>query len=122
MSCPNISSASILLAFLIKQSALDPPSHLPLTRAERDAKQRSGLTVEDFSFMTRYEMPTVMESDDTLSLLFHIAENQLSRSMMHSDDYTRAVVESTSDAFTSAHANAPGILTGLWEGQYMVSL
>ena len=121
MSCPNIYSAAILFGFLIKQSHLDTPTHVP-PRAMREAMQNPGLAAEDFLAFTQYQMPTVMESDGSLPSLFNVADNQFSRSMMHSDDYIRAISECAPNTFNYAHAYAPGVLTGVWDGQYMVSL
>lgn len=120
MSCPNIYSAAILFAFLIKQSCLDKPTHLP-PRAVLQAMQNTGLAVEDLLPMTQYQTPTVRESCNSLPLLFSVADNQFSRSMMHSDDYIRAISDSAPKTFNCTHAYAPGVLTGMWDGQYMDS-
>lgn len=121
MSCPNIYSAAILFSFLIKQSWLDKPTHLP-PRAVLQAMQNTGLAVEDLLPMTQYQTPTVRESCNSLPLLFSVADSQFSRSMMHSDDYIRAISESAPNTFNCAHAYAIGILEGVWDGQYMVSI
>jgi hypothetical protein len=42
------------------------------------------------------------------------------RSMMFNDDFGRVVLNSSSNLFIQQRAYTPGVLTGRWEGQYMV--
>jgi hypothetical protein len=114
MSCPNISSASIFLAFLLKDiSPLDAPSHLPQTQAIAAALQREGLTLEDYALILQSKTPNIADPGcQTLG------------ARIYKDDFSRAIRNSPSRFFSPTRASrayAPGMLTGEWEGQFMVS-
>jgi hypothetical protein len=117
MSCPNISSASIFLAFLLKDiSPLDAPSHLPQTRAIAAALQREGLTLEDYALILQSK--TLNIADPACQTPLHLDAR------IYKDDFSRAIRNSQSGFFSPTRASrayAPGMLTGEWEGQFMVS-
>jgi hypothetical protein len=121
MTCPSISSASILLAFILKNTKpLDLPPHLPQTRAIADALQRDGPTVEDYVSILQPRTPSVADPNNRFASIVGVGDILLSRSMRNRDDFSRAVSGSSTALFHKVHAYAPGMLTGLWEGQYMV--
>ncbi|KIM89966.1 hypothetical protein PILCRDRAFT_812758 [Piloderma croceum F 1598] len=110
MSCPSISSASIFLAFLLKDiSPLDAPSHLPETL------QRKGLTLEDYALILESKTPNI--ADRPCQIPLHLD------GLIYKDDFSRAVRNSPPGFFFQfqTRAHAPGVLTGVWEGQFMTS-
>lgn len=122
MLCPNVSSASILLYYLFKEASFVPqvPSHVPQTRSIAVSTQRSGPTMEDCSRMAKYRTPTVADQQLLFLSSVNMADTSMSRSMMHNDDFSRAVLEPSTGVFATGYPYAPGILSGLWEGYYMV--
>ena len=118
MLCPNVSSAAILLTFLLKDAAaLDLPVHLP-NRAAVRITQYDGRTVEDFVPVVQPRTPTVADSNHEFPAI-HVGDD-FQRSQMHHDDFSRIVLNSSDSFFVKSFANSPAVLAGLWEGQYMV--
>ena len=117
MLCPNVSSASILLYYLFKEASFVPqvPSHVPQTRSIAVSTQRSGPTMEDCSRMAKYRTPTVADQQLLFLSSVNMADTSMSRSMMHNDDFSRAVLEPSTGVFATGYPYAPGILSGLWE-------
>jgi len=110
MSCPSISSASIFLAFLLKDiSPLAAPSHLPQTQA---TLQHDGLTLADYAPILQSKTPNIA---DPACQTLHLGV------FTYKDDFSRAVRNSLPGFFFQTRAYAPGVLTGNWEGQFMVS-
>jgi hypothetical protein len=121
MTCPRISSASIFLTFLLKDTAaLDLPTHLPQTRAIAIALQHDGLTVEDFVAVVQSKTPTIADPEHRFPALVNENGPDLPRRMMHNDDFSRVVLNSPATLFTQQLGYTPGVMTGRWEGQYMV--
>ena len=76
--------------------------------------------MDDYIAASEYRTPTVA---DSLGLFLPLVESddiELPRSMMHNDDFNRVTLYSSPDVFAKGHAYAPGVLTGIWEGYYMV--
>jgi len=129
ISVPNLSLSSIFLTFALKEvTPLQIPPHLPETRAEADAAGNDGPTKEDFLALTATRTQLVADSfnhnqhcgsDSDLSR----ERRRPSRSTMHDEDFYRI----THPLDLRAHAQEleaylPGLLTGIWEGSYMVRL
>lgn len=122
VSCPSLPTAAILLAILIKEVLYTPqiPPHVPYTRAIANSEGRTGPTMEDYIAVSEYRTPTVADELGLFLPLVEANDIELSRSMMHNDDFNRLTLYSSPDIFAKGHAYAPGVLTGLWGGNYMV--
>jgi hypothetical protein len=116
MTCPSISSASIFLAFLLKDAApLDTPYHLPQTRAIADILQHEGLTIQDYAHVLLSKTPVIADSE------YKIPSHLNTRRTLFSDEFSRVVRNSPIGFFNQLNAYSPCVLTGRWEGQYMVN-
>jgi hypothetical protein len=114
MYCPSISSASIFLAFLLKDtSPLDAPSHLPETQAIAATLQREGLTLEDYTLILQSKTPNI--ADPACYIPLDLGD------LVYRGDFSRAIRNSPPGFFFPTRVYAFGVLTGEWEGQYMVS-
>lgn len=76
--------------------------------------------MEDYIAVSEYRTPTVADELGLFLPLVEANDIELSRSMMHNDDFNRLTLYSSPDIFAKGHAYAPGVLTGLWGGNYMV--
>ncbi|KAI6143482.1 hypothetical protein BKA82DRAFT_4186458 [Pisolithus tinctorius] len=125
---PNLSSSSIFLTFALKEAIpLQVPPHLPATRAEAIAVGNDGPTKEDFFAVTAMRTPLLADSfqpsrsRESVSDLSQ-EEQRPSRSTIHDEDFSR--VARRLDLFPCAQeleTYLPGLLTGIWEGSYMVA-
>lgn len=124
MNCPNISSASILLYFLFRQasSVTAVPLNCPQKRDVIDTTERARPTLDDFAEVSRYQMSTVADQDQQFPSSIEVSGISIPRSMMHNDDFLRAVLDlsESMEVFRTGHPYSPGILSGLWEGHYLV--
>ncbi|KAK0200785.1 hypothetical protein DFS33DRAFT_1386707 [Desarmillaria ectypa] len=129
LSCPNPSSAMIILTVALKQ--LDRPRYappnIPANRAAALATQWTGPTQEDYYAVASYRTPlfsdvrqtsiTIKEEPrppNTLGTLVH----EYRYGAFQDDPYLRQLGASTSDiAYRYIHQNLPGV----WEGMYLVS-
>lgn len=128
LSVPNLSLSSIFLTFTLKEvMPLQIPPHLPETRAEADAAGNNGPTKEDFLAVTATRTRLVADSfhhnqhggsDTDLSR----ERRRPSRSAMHDEDFYRITHCLDFGAHSQElEAYLPGLLTGVWEGSYMVA-
>jgi hypothetical protein len=76
--------------------------------------------VNDFTKVSHYQISTVADQDHQFPSSIEVTGTPMSRSMMHNDDFRRAVLDSPAGVFTTGHPYSPGILSGLWEGYYLV--
>ncbi|KAF9238645.1 hypothetical protein BU15DRAFT_47522 [Melanogaster broomeanus] len=127
ISTPNLLSGSVFLTFAFKEvTALQIPPHLPPTRAAAIATDRHGPTKEDFVAITSRSTPLVADSflqSQTRSDSDLTGEQQRpSRSATHDEDFYRIARHLDVPAETwELQAYIPGLLTGVWEGSYMVA-
>ncbi|KIJ60890.1 hypothetical protein HYDPIDRAFT_28829 [Hydnomerulius pinastri MD-312] len=128
ISAPNLLSGSVFLTFAFKEvTPLQVPPHLPPTRAAAIAAERHGPTMEDFVAITQRRTPLVADSfhqcHSRESVLDHAREQRRpSRSDVHDEDFYRIARHLDVPAETWEHqAYIPGLLTGVWEGSYMVA-
>ncbi|KAF9221741.1 hypothetical protein BS17DRAFT_784598 [Gyrodon lividus] len=126
ISTPNLLSGSVFLTFAFKEvTALQIPPHLPPTRAVAIATERHGPTMADFVAITRRRTPLVAdsfpqcqshESDPDLTR----ERRRPSRSAVHDEDFYR-IARHLDVPAEELQAYIPGLLTGVWEGSYMVA-
>lgn len=76
--------------------------------------------MEDYIAVSEHRTPTVADALGLFPPLVETEDIELLRSMMHNDDFNRVTLYSSLNIFAKGHAYAPGVLTGLWDGQYMV--
>ena len=113
MTCPSISSASILLTFISKDTPLDLPTHLPCARAIAGAAENDGLTIETYAPALRPKMVTVGGSIPSSPL-------DIERGRYHNEDLNRAILSSLDWWYVEPNSYVPSILIGPWEGYFMV--
>ncbi|KAI6037969.1 hypothetical protein EDC04DRAFT_2570531 [Pisolithus marmoratus] len=125
---PSLSSSSIFLTFALKEAIpLQVPPHLPATRAEAIAVGNDGPTKEDFFAVTATRTPLLADSFRQSQSRESVSDlsrerRRPSRSTMHNEDFHR--VARCLDLFPCAQeleAYLPSLLTGIWEGSYMVA-
>ncbi|KAH7882781.1 hypothetical protein F5I97DRAFT_318922 [Phlebopus sp. FC_14] len=122
---PNLLSGSVFLTFAFKEvTPLQVPPHLPPTRAVATETERHGPTMEDFFAITRRKTPLVADSFQSCESAIDrgIEQQRPSRSTVHDEDFYR--IARYMDAPTETwelQAYIPGLLTGVWEGTYMVA-
>ncbi|KIK98444.1 hypothetical protein PAXRUDRAFT_684849 [Paxillus rubicundulus Ve08.2h10] len=125
---PNLLSSAVFLTFAFKEvTPLQIPPHLPPTRAVAIATERHGPTMADFVAITRRRTPLVAdsflqyqsrESDPDLAK----EQRRPSRSVIHDEDFYRTARRLHAPTETwELQAYIPGLLTGVWEGSYMVA-
>ncbi|KAH7911289.1 hypothetical protein BJ138DRAFT_1239368 [Hygrophoropsis aurantiaca] len=129
MICPSllIMSGSIFLTFALKEAtALQVPPHLPLNRAVAAAASRAGPTKEDFFAIAGRRTPLVADSfhqtELSISVLRGVTRKRPSRSTAHDEDFYRIARHlHLGDDSLKLRTYIPGLLTGLWEGSFMVA-
>ena len=127
ISTPNLLAASVFLTFaFLEATPLQVPPHLPATRAVAIATERFGPTMADFAAVTSRRTPLV--ADSFLQCQSRESNTDLarerqrpSRSGMHDEDFYRIArhLHAPIEAWELL-AYIPGLLTGVWEGCYMV--
>lgn len=127
LSTPNLSTASVFLTFaLLEATPLQIPPHLPPTRTIAIATERHGPTIADFAAVTTRRTPLV--ADSFLQCQCRESNTDLarerqrpSRSAIHDEDFYRIArhLHAPAEAWELL-AYIPGLLTGVWEGVYMV--
>ena len=127
LSTPNLLTPSVFLTFaLLEATPLQVPPHLPPTRAVAIATERIGPTMADFAAVTSRRTPLV--ADAFLHCQCRESNTDLarerqrpSRSAFHDEDFYRIArhLHAPAEAWELA-AYIPGLLTGVWEGCYMV--
>ena len=127
ISPPDLLTASVFLTFAFKEvTPLQIPPHLPPTRAAAIAMGRHGPTMDDIVAVTTRRTPLVAdsplqhqcrESDTDLAR----ERQRPSRSAVHDEDFYRIArhLDAPAEAWELV-AYIPGLLTGVWEGCYMV--
>ncbi|KAF8125639.1 hypothetical protein EV363DRAFT_1175715 [Boletus edulis] len=128
ITTPNLLTPSVFLTFaLLEATPLQVPPHLPPTRAVAIATERHGPTMADFASVTSRRTPLV--ADTFLECQCRESNTDLarerqrpSRSAMHDEDFYRIArhLHAPTDAWELS-AYIPGLLTGVWEGCYMVA-
>ncbi|KAG8215337.1 hypothetical protein J3R82DRAFT_8931 [Butyriboletus roseoflavus] len=128
ISTPNLSTASVFLTFaLLEATPLQIPPHLLPTRAVAIATERHGPTMADFAAVTTRRTPLV--ADSFLQCQCRESNTDLarerqrpSRSASHDEDFYRIArhLYAPAEAWELL-AYIPGLLTGVWEGSYMVA-
>lgn len=127
ISTPDLVTASVLLTFAFKEiTPLQVPPHLPPTRGIAIATGQQGPTMDDFAAVCSRRTPlvadTFLESQCRESSTDLARERRrASRSAMHDEDFYRIArhLDAPAEAWEHA-AYVPGMLTGVWEGCYMV--
>lgn len=111
-------NAAIMLTFILKEAvALQIPPHLPPSRTVAIATHHSGPTMEDYQALESCKTPLFADT----------------RSMIRSDAAKKtALADCTKKPETDTFVNdflqetggsyIPGMLTGVWEGTYMVRI
>ena len=127
ISTPDLLTASVFLTFAFKEvTPLQVPPHLPPTRAIAIATGRQGPTMDDFAAVMPRRTPLV--ADSFLECQCRESNTDLarerkrpSRSAMHDEDFYRIArhLHAPVEAWELL-AYIPGLLTGVWEGCYMV--
>lgn len=127
ISTPNLLTASVFLTFaLLEATPLQIPPHLPPTRVDAIATERNGPTMADFAEVTSRRTPLV--ADSFLQTECRESNTDLarerqrpSRSVVHDEDFYRIArqLHAPAEAWELL-AYIPGLLTGVWEGCYMV--
>ncbi|KAL4077748.1 hypothetical protein J3A83DRAFT_4087354 [Scleroderma citrinum] len=128
ISAPNLSLSSIFLTFALKEvTPLQVPPHLPETRAEAIAVGNNGPTKEDFRAITRTRTQLVADSFQHnqrcgSDLDLSRERQRPSRSTIHDEDFYRITHHLDLHPHSEQlQAYLPGLLTGDWEGSYMVA-
>jgi len=123
-ACPDPTSAAIALTFALKEATpLEMPPHLPESRAIAIANQRFGPTMGDYRTIACCRTPLFADTrPEIFSSREPVAANvDLSRSVKHDQDYYRILRSPDDHHGSEVHSYIPGMLTGLWEGTFMVS-
>jgi hypothetical protein len=119
VTCPSLSSVSILLTFVLKGEIQTPP-HLPPSRALADSSQRFGPTKEDIDAFRRWATPPLLADTLTAQIARGSEPSQrFTRSMMHDQDFDRILQSvGTTEYICRSEMSRykPGMLTGLWQG------
>ncbi|KAH0834090.1 hypothetical protein J3R83DRAFT_11375 [Lanmaoa asiatica] len=128
ISTPDLLTASVFLTFaFLEATPLQVPPHLPVTRAIAIATERHGPTMTDFTAFTTRKTPLV--ADSFLQCQYRESDTDLarerqrpSRSTNHDEDFYRIArhLHAPAEAWELL-AYIPGLLTGVWEGCYMVA-
>lgn len=121
-SCPDLTPAAVSLIFCFTETTpIAIPDHLPENRSIAIATQRFGPTKEDIrkirGYKTKLFADTAPRFDDRVDFL---AEDT-SRSLMHDVEFQQVTL--ADERVTDVHAPCAmyGLMTGTWEGFYMVS-
>lgn len=127
IAAPDLLTASVFLTFaFLEATPMQIPPHLPPTRAVAIATERLGPTMADFAEVTSRRTPLV--ADSFLQCQSRESNTDLarerqrpSRSGMHDEDFYRIArhLHAPIEAWELL-AYIPGLLTGVWEGSYMV--
>ncbi|KAJ3733158.1 hypothetical protein DFJ43DRAFT_1153519 [Lentinula guzmanii] len=113
MSIPSATSAAIILYFALQEaSAIKVTPRLLFGRIIDQRDGREGPTMEDYCRMTNYQTP--LFGDDCPAP--ETAKPKLSNSIRHDPQFFNPKLPGS-----NAYCYLPDIITGLWEGVYMVS-
>ncbi|KAG6833395.1 hypothetical protein H0H87_007380 [Tephrocybe sp. NHM501043] len=115
---------AIILIFALNEVVpMAIPSHVPETRAIAKATQRTGPTAEDFRAVNHGRTPLFSETkpphttgQNPAAVMSNPVHLALYQSRLSSFLYS-TYMDST---YTPAYIYAPGFLSGLWEGSFMV--
>lgn len=127
ITTPDLLTSSVFLTCAFKEvTPLQIPPHLPPTRAIANATGRQGPTKDDFAAVTTRRTPLV--ADSFLQSQYRESNTDLarerqrpSRSAVHDQDFYCIARHLHAPADAWEHlAYIPGLLTGVWEGCYMV--
>ncbi|KAG2144000.1 hypothetical protein BD769DRAFT_1348035 [Suillus cothurnatus] len=126
LTAPSLLSASIFLTFALKEAiALQVPKHLPQTQVVARPTEHDGPTIEDFFAITRRRTPLVADSGHQNPSREPFANRagrkmRASRSLAHDEEFYRVArrLDLTDDTWELR--SCIGLLSGTWEGTYMV--
>lgn len=112
----NPSSAALILIFALKEVDVpQAPPHLPADRATAVATQRTGPTIQDYNIMAAFRTPLLADSRPQISTTL----NADPRRRRH-DLERYQILDTPGFVPSNVFDWLPKILTGIWEGIYMV--
>ncbi|PFH48852.1 hypothetical protein AMATHDRAFT_149010 [Amanita thiersii Skay4041] len=114
-------SSAIILTFALKEVVpLMIPPHLPETRALALANHRSGPTVQDFQATVRCKTPLFADPCPSDNCGASVNSTTMSRNILYDPELYQLIHTNHDFPIMDASPYRPGILTGVWEGSYMV--
>ncbi|KAM6493110.1 hypothetical protein JOM56_011244 [Amanita muscaria] len=109
-------TSAIILIFVMKELApLQIPPHLPETRALARSVNRTGPTVRDFEATERCRTPLLADLRKLRAI------NSSGMNLLHDPEIFMLAHAKTTSAAADITPYLPGMLTGVWEGSYLVS-
>jgi hypothetical protein len=121
LSCPDLTPAAVSLIFcLTEHAAISIPDHLPENRSIAIAMQRLGPTKEDIRKIRNYKTRLFADTNPFVDGRVGSPAEDTRRSLWHDVEFQQVTQADERVMEVNAPLAMYGLMTGIWEGFYMV--